>query len=106
MERSAVFTVQMIQRFSGKEKVSPEYCNVTLSPRYSSRKYSSPITLVRFARLTSSMTKTYFVSGSLAALRARSFSGPSTRAKPDCAWSVALDEVLVGVRGMELDEER
>ena len=58
IDRSAVFIVPMTNRFSGSVNSSlGEYCREIASSRYSSRKYSSPNTLARFARLISSMIR-------------------------------------------------
>ena len=58
MDRSAVFIVPMMNRFCGSvNSSSGEYCRLIDSSRYSSRKYSSPKTLARLARLISSMIR-------------------------------------------------
>lgn len=58
IDRSAVFMVPMRYRFFVRLKVlSGEYCRAIDSSRYSSRKYSSPKTLARLARLISSMMR-------------------------------------------------
>src|SRR5260370_36581464 len=69
MARSAVFMVPITNRFGGRGNSSVgEYCRLIASSRYSSRKYSSPKTLARFARVISSLIKMYGVGGlSLAA---------------------------------------
>ena len=51
MDLSAVFIVSMMNRFCGSvNSLSGEYCRLMEESRYSSRKYSSPNTLARFAR--------------------------------------------------------
>lgn len=54
-ERSVVFIVPMKKTLGGMmNSASGEYSKPTGNSRYSSRKYSSPNTLARFARLISS----------------------------------------------------
>ena len=58
IDRSAVFIVPMMNRFCGSvNSLSGEYCRLIDWSRYSSRKYSSPNTLARLARLISSMIR-------------------------------------------------
>jgi hypothetical protein len=56
MERSAVFMVPITNRLRGRVNGWSEYCSEMVSSRYSSRKYSSPNTLARLARFSSSIT--------------------------------------------------
>jgi hypothetical protein len=77
MERSAVFIVPMMKRFDGRVNSSfGEYCRGMASSRYSRRKYSSPKTFARFARLISSMTRMYGVVGLALAVSENSRKGP------------------------------
>ena len=102
IDRSAVFIVPMKNRFCGSvNSLSGEYCRLIDSSRYSSRKYSSPNTLARFARLISSMIRMYAVLGLASATgeiaewagAQREGQGPAAaRLGPE-----ALEEVLVGV---------
>ena len=82
IDRSAVFMVPIILRFSGSLNSPSEYCNVIDRSRYSRRKKSSPSTFDRFARLISSITKTNVASGLSAASAAIRFKGPSVISKP------------------------
>jgi hypothetical protein len=78
MDRSAVFIVPMMKRFFGKvNSRSGEYRELTGWSRYSRRKYSSPNTLARWARLISSMIRMYGVAGLAAATSAKSRNGPA-----------------------------
>ena len=82
IDRSAVFIVPIRNRFSGRmNSLSGEYCRLIDWSRYSSRKYSSPNTLARFARLISSMIKMYAVLGFAAATSAKSRNGPARSVK-------------------------
>ena len=77
IERSAVFIVPMRNRFGGRVNSSfGEYWRLIASSRYSSRKYSSPKTLARFARLISSMIRMYGVVGLSFAASANRRNGP------------------------------
>ena len=78
-------------------------------PRYSSRKYSSPNTLARLARLISSMISTYGDAGLSAARAWPCGAADLDKVEGDAAGAVlvesrpeALEEVLVGVRRVEL----
>ncbi len=81
MVRSAVFIVPINQRLRGSLNGSSEYCRVIASPRYSSRKYSSPKTLAMLPRLISSMMSTNVRSGSWMARLAILSSGPGLNSK-------------------------
>ena len=112
IERSAVFIVPMMIEFFGSVKrlvVRRSTAGRSPRSRYSSRKYSSPKTLARLPRLISSMIRTCGCSGFVGGLvdepraAARACSANATARRP-ADRPVALEEVLVGVRRVELHE--